>query len=185
MDDKNVKGIVLVLGASILALLYIGFDSGFAPYVIIAALLLLIVSAKRDAIEERIEPSKKNVQRPGEDSMENREKKLLMYYLLELLDHKKTIDMKEIATDLDISIYTLTDILKFMSKHDIIKVIYPPMRSFPVIRVDDKEKSEAFREKLFLALAKKDLLGNPVKEEFNKEVKEYVEGMKRKRDIQS
>jgi len=184
IDENSKMGVVAVVFFTVAALLFFGLHSPIAPYIILAGTIFLFVAAKGGDIKP---PEKGNPLRFEKDRFESlgeldeKEKKLLIFHILSAVEKTNQLDMNEIAQDFDISIYALTDIIKFLSKHELVHVIYPPMQSLPVLREGNSNKSKAFREKIYQLVSKKNLLGMPIKEDFAKEVADYLESRKRKR----
>lgn len=181
MEENRAMGVIAVLVFASLTLLFVGLDSKITPYIVICAVILLFVAGKGDFSHMTLDELSIPAEAPSSGELDPKEKKLLVFHILTLIEKKKTIDMSEIAADLEVSIYALTDILRHLSKHGYVNVIYPPMKSFPVIREGDPEKSRKLRRQIYHAIAKKNIMGKPIKENFAKEVEVYLQERKRKR----
>jgi predicted transcriptional regulator len=182
MEEKAASiGVILLTVVSVI--IYFGIESKVSLYILVGAILIVALISKGGIETDFSQSSRgyRNMQ-GGEDEMRGREKKLLIFHILALVEDKKSIDMEEIATDLDVSIYKLNDIIRFLGDHGLVNVIYPPMKSFPILRESNPKKSRICRTQIYRSLAKKTILGKPLKQEFAKEVAEYLEGMRRKRD---
>ena len=120
------------------------------------------------------------IKRANEEyNLTKREKKLLIYHILCRVEKAQTIDMSDLAEELNVSIYALADLIKFMDKHNVLKVIYLPLKSFPVLRRGDEEASTKYKEMILHDLAKKTVAA-PNMDEFSKEVDAYLDALRRR-----
>ncbi len=175
-NTKTMVGVIVAFTA--LLVLLLGFGSQLSLYVVVVAVILIAV-VTRDSDINYLTGSFSPSGKKEEGGLDEREKKLLIFHILTLLERRKTIDMAEIATELDVSIYALNDLVRFLDKHKVVEVIYPPMKNLPVIREGDSKKSRRLRKQIYRSVAKKNLLGKPMKEDFTREVEEYLQSMRR------
>jgi len=157
MKDKvSLKGNTkLIVGMMLLIVLVAVFDPRFRTGVTYMILLILTVIAVANAPsqEGQTQAEKRKNGEKGVQALDAKEKKYLIFYLLNLLKKRETIEMSEIATELNISIYDLTDIIKLLDKHKAIEVIYPPLHNFPIIRRGNAYKSKALMTTIYKELA--------------------------------
>ena len=186
MNENNKIAVGGVLLFVLLAIVYFGFESKISLYIIIVGIILVAFMTKEggetDYLMDTFGFAKKD-ETAGE--LDDREKKLLIFHILSHLEKRKSIDMEEIAVDLDVSIYALNDLIRFLDKHGIVEVIYPPMKNLPVMREKEPKKSKKLRKQIYYSVAKRNLLGKPMKEEFTREVAEYLESRKRERNSET
>ena len=116
------------------------------------------------------------------DELGNREKKLLMFHILAKTEVKGQLDMSEMASEIEVSIYELNDVVKTLSKYNAISLMYPPMHNFPIILKGDPEVSRTVREFIFKTMSLKNPLKEPDMDDFAREVEEYLVALKRKRN---
>jgi hypothetical protein len=148
-----------------------------------AAFFIVIVTYTLMSKKQGSEKKHSGKRRKLDDTIakiDSREKKLMIFYLLDLVDKKDSVDMNDIAANFEFSIYELTNIIRFLNKHEVLTVIYPPMRNFPILRRGDHAKSRKFRLAIFKQMAKKKITGEPKIEDFSREVEEYLQNMRRK-----
>ena len=181
--DEKAASIGTILLIVVLAVILLGVNSKLSLYIIISATIIVALISKGGfergySVETWTRDYR--LERGGE--IDDREKKLLIFHILKRVEERKSVDMGEIASDLDVSIYKLNDIIRFLGKHNLVEVIYPPMKSFPIVRESDPVKSRRCRAQIYQSLAKKNFLGKPMKEEFAKEVTEYLENMRRNKN---
>jgi len=177
MDTENKLVTGAILAFALVLVLLVGFQNKISVFIVIAAVVLITFTSKGAQADYLIGGKGKD----GE--LGEREKKLLIFHILTQLEKRNSMDLAEIAGELDVGIYALNDLVRFLDKHKVISVIYPPMKSLPVIRESDPGKSRKLRKQIYRTVAKKSLLGKPIKEEFTREVSEYLES--RKRDMKS
>ena len=171
----------LVIGMMALIVLVAIFDQRFrtgATYMILLILTIIAVANAPSQDGQNSTGRRKNGEK-GAPTLDSKERKYLIFYLLNQLKKRETIEMSEIATELNISIYELTDIIKLLDKHKAVEVIYPPLHDFPIIRRGNPEKSRAYMTTIYNELAKKSLMGGEMMEEFTLEVDDYIHNMRR------
>jgi len=170
---------IIILGILLLLLTKLPLKMNMASYTIIAiiAVAIILISTTRDD-----QLSHAGTVKGGENtpvSLGMKEKKLIIFHILTLLDRKECVDMNELAADLNVSIYTLSEIVKFLGKHKAATVIYPPMHNFPILRRGDRAKSMGLRQGIFREIAKKNILADAKIDDFAREVEEYLQSMRR------
>lgn len=182
--EYNNSQIILVAAALLLVLLA-ALDQNIRSNILV--LVLIVVVALMALMPMNLEPGKredvklKRHQPPQlGGKLDRKEKKLLIYHILSQLDKSKSLDMSELAGELNVGIYELTSIVRLLGKHQAVSIIYPPMHHFPILRKGDPNQSKKFRLKIYGELTKKSLIGEPKLEEFAKEVEDYLETMKRR-----
>ncbi len=107
------------------------------------------------------------------------EKRLIIFYILAIVEKKGALDMNELAKDIQVSIYTLSKIMEFLEKNNAIIAEYPPMHNFPVLHKGDQQKMRAYMKKIYDDRARKDLVGKLKFEDFIREVEAYIHTIKR------
>jgi hypothetical protein len=181
--NNSVKVVSLLFGIMVLlAVVNPTVRANSATYLIIGitlvATFLLNMSSPgvASSFTERIKAQKK---RGEEDKLSEKERKLLMFYILTRLEKRDVLDMNDLMSELDVSIYELNNLIKFLAGHNAINVIYPPMQNFPILRRGNQDVSAKIRMGIFNAISKHSVLGEDVMENFANEVADYIEGMKR------
>jgi len=166
----------------LLAILVPKIGSNMMTYVLLALIVIVIIftgnhgPSRGSSYMDKAKISKND---DGSAKLGEKEKKFLIYHLLTLVEKKEAVDMKDLAGELNISIYELNEIIKFLNKHEAITVMFPPMENFPIIRQGKPDINMKLRLSIYQALAKKNLLGEVRLEDFAKEVEDYLEGLKR------
>lgn len=116
----------------------------------------------------------------GKSVLGDRERKFLIFHILTLLEKKQSIEVKELASELNVGIYEFIGIIQLLGKHGALEVVYPPMQDFPLIRKGDAEKSRKYRLGIYNELAKDKMPGESRMDEFAREVSEYLENIRRR-----
>ncbi len=150
-------------------------------YVILAALIIVGLVAKTPT-PTGLQGAKMYAMRDaGERNvLGDRERKFLIFHILTLLEKKQSIEVKELASELNVGIYEFIGIIQLLGKHGALEVIYPPMQDFPLIRKGDAEKSRKYRMGIYNELAKDKMPGESRMDEFAREVSEYLENIRRR-----
>jgi len=180
-----VTKIALAATVAVVIMVFANYRVATNPVTYMLLVLIVIASFVSNASGQQNSLAKMTVARirkkeDGTIQLGETETKFLIFYILTQLDKKEVIDMSELAGELNISIYELTDVIRFLGKHQAVEVIYPPMQNFPIIRKGNREKSNSIRMSIYNKQAKKSILGEAKMDEFAKEVNEYVEAMRRK-----
>ncbi len=77
-----------------------------------------------------------------------KEKKIIIYHILSILEEFKTVDVTIIYSDLNIEIFTLNKIIELLQAKKVIDSTYPPMTSLPIITEKDNKKSRKLRKQI-------------------------------------
>jgi hypothetical protein len=181
--EKRTK--VLILATAITMLLVVTYDKNLkSNYPLYIIGLIFLGAGSMAGVRITQKPQHTRYLRPGIIPLEelgNKEKKLLIFYILTKVEMKGQIDMSDIAAEIAVSIYDLNDIVKMLNKYKAIGVTYPPMHNFPIILKGDHEVSTRLRMNIFRSMTQKNILKNPKIEDFAYEVEEYLATMKRKK----
>lgn len=186
MEERTkIKYIAALTVILLLVLIDPRMRSSIVTYVLVVIIVIMGLTLKTQS-STQIEYSSSNYAKKRKlekafsgGKLDNKDKKLLMFHILTVLDKKETIDMSELAADFEIGIYELNDVVRFLSKHELVTIMYPPMHNFPIIRRGDSAKSLKFRAGIFHSTSKT-ATKDPKMEEFAREVQQYLETKKRK-----
>jgi hypothetical protein len=185
MNNTSKASMVGVLIIALLAITDYRFLYSPATYILLAAILLAGFMAHKtiaaDPITKRVMAQMKK-RGDGTIEMGEKEKEYLIFHIITTLDKKNALDMSELAGELNVSIYELNSVIKFLSKHEAVEVVFPPLKNFPILKKGDPEKSNSIKMHIFEKLAKKNILGEAKMEEFGREVLEYLDVMRRKKE---
>jgi hypothetical protein len=178
-----VAGVVGVL--LVLALADNRVASNPITYVIFAALMIIWMVAKTPgptkSLSSKVFELTKRMDE-GPSKLGDKEGKFLVFYILTQLEKKQHIELSELATDLNVSIYELNKLVQLLGKKGVVEVVYPPMQNFPLLMQGDYDKSRKYRRSIYAAYAKNSIPGEPKLEEFAKEVGEYLETIRRRKE---
>jgi len=144
---KKDQLILLVLLAFTLVLvLYFGFESRFTLYVVLAALVIAVCVVamssefgKLDLLWGKEKPRR---------VLSPKEKEVVLYYVLNGLKNKKSVNAADLAFEVGLQLPELLPLLKYLEQRNVLKVLYPPMQTSPVIVEGDSIKSHEFRDQL-------------------------------------
>jgi len=180
------RSAAMLVGGAILAVVILSVadprvGSNPITYVILAALIIVGLVAKTPTPASlhgtRIFAMKDAA---GKNELGDRERKFLIFHILTLLEKKQSIEVKELASELNVGIYEFIGIIQLLGKHGALDVIYPPMQDFPLIRKGDPETSRKYRMGIYKELAKDKMPGESRMDEFAREVSEYLENIRRR-----
>ncbi|MFH0861734.1 MAG: hypothetical protein V1875_01775 [Candidatus Altiarchaeota archaeon] len=174
-NTKLVFGVIILI--AILAVFDTRFRTGVTFIILILLTIIAVISSTNKDAEWSIE--RRNKGEKGALTLDGKEKKYLIFYILNQLRKRETMEMTEIATELNISIYDLTEVLKLLDKHKAVEVIYSPPHNFPIIRRGNQDKSKAYMMSIYKEFAKRSLMGGEMMDEFAVEVNDYIHNMRR------
>jgi hypothetical protein len=180
MDGKNQKkymAFILVIGLLFITFIFFGAGSKYSIYLFLVAIVVISFYLREEFMEE--DQIKKGVYDQlsslGEDSAFNAdEKKYIIFHLLTKLEENNSLNMEEIASEYDFPIYSLNNLVEWLERHGIVKLTYPPMKNLPVIRLENKTKCHNLRKRLFKSMAPRDILGNPLKKDFVRQISDFL-----------
>ncbi len=171
---------VLIALVAVIVLLNEKARSSYLVYAVLFA--LIIITAFMTKVESQPTVLSLLYQTPNskdQKKLSNKDKKLLIFYIVDLVERKESVDMRDLAKDLNISIYDLAEIIKFMSQHKFVTAIYPPMRDFPILRKGDADAVDRIVEIVYSEMSKDSMVKKPKFEEFEREVQLYFQKLRR------
>ncbi|MFH1404119.1 MAG: hypothetical protein ABIH11_07615 [Candidatus Altiarchaeota archaeon] len=189
--NKNLARIAIL--STIIVVWHVAIDSKTTVYVGLIGFLALIILmnadvmvkprifyeswrySSKDGFKARL---KKSMEGVDEASMGSRERRLLSFYILGRLEKSEMLDTSEIAAELDVSIYTLNEILESLRKHKVIELTYPQMEKLPFITKVSKSRSVKLRNQIFESMTEKNMLRDN-KKKFAEELNRYIKGIRR------
>ena len=182
-NKKVIMGIIVL--AVVLSLTNQKFKDIIGPVLPIFIIFALMVIAAILINAQKTEPTDRYMQdlythdKDHSKPLGLREKKLMIFHLITLLERKESIDVNEIVADFNISVYSLSDIIQFLSKSGVANAIYPPMHNFPILRKGDLEKIRKMKYGIYREVSRTSIFRESKMAEFSKEVNEYLETMRR------
>jgi hypothetical protein len=181
-DKEKVVVAVSLIAVTILSISDARVGTNPITFVMLALIIatwhFLNRSLKRNNIADRTMHVIKRTQ-DGTIELGEKDRNFMTFHILMMLESRQSIDVSELASEFNVSIYQLNDLIRFLAKHEAIEVIYPPLQNFPILRKGNDEKRMKLLNGIFKALAKRSILGGAKFEDFTKEVEDYLNAIKR------
>ncbi|MFH1054839.1 MAG: hypothetical protein V1744_01960 [Candidatus Altiarchaeota archaeon] len=180
MENRVKWALTAIIVIAILVALNLRLSPTLITYALACAIVVTALLVLKPSDQTLSMDLSHKMKRDGGIKLDSKEKKLLTFHILALLEKKEDVDMNELAEEFNTSVYQLNDIVRMLGKHELVTIFYPPMHNFPILRRGDAEKSRKFRLNIFKSIVKGKESNGSKMDEFAKEVEEYLENVKRK-----
>ena len=153
-----------IIALTILSLFFTGIQTQEGLIIMMLALVAIIITLNRTLLgktsrflESWEGSDKSRLEYDVDKSIRNsllqkeigkKEKKIIIYHILSILEEFKTVDVTIIYSDLNIEIFTLNKIIELLQAKKVIDSTYPPMTSLPIITEKDNKKSRKLRKQI-------------------------------------
>jgi DNA-binding MarR family transcriptional regulator len=129
--DKDKMMLAAVFLLTIALVFYFGVDSRISLYLIVVAVLLILSTVVKGGKIKSMENVFQDKQE--KTNLSEKEKKILVAYILHIIHDKKSIRLDELSSDTNIKMKVLKGVINSLEKRGMIKLMYPPMQRIPVI----------------------------------------------------
>lgn len=160
--------LALFISAGIIAMIYYAKKKGPKK----------VKKPSSNLLKKRYQIYKKSKGRSKCLKINSKQKKMLIFYILNKLDDIETVDAKNIAEEFNILREDMDEIVNFLDTHRVISVIYLPMTDFPVLRRGEKKAADIYKRRIFDDLSKTENVKDPDYGSFSREIREHLDSLR-------
>ena len=175
---KDQVALLFILALTVILVLYFGFESRVTLYLVLISLIftvsIVFMSSEYGKLD-RLLSKDKVIKR-----ISVKDKKLILYYILNILLQRKTLRMQDLALDVGLELAEVHPLVKFLEDRGIIKFMYPPMESVPLIIEEDSAKAILLARQIKKSIAGREFSDQDFQKKVGEEVGKIKDNLKTK-----